>query len=92
LAHVGDIRGRGLFIGIEFVANKKTKEPFEAKYAFAGKVHARTLELGVATYPGQGTADGWKGDHILLAPPFTITEEECDVIVEVLERVLCELS
>lgn len=88
LAHVGDVRGRGLFMAIELVQDKVTKEPYELGFSAAYKVHAKALKLGVATYPGQATADGVRGDHILLAPPFAITEEECLVIVSTLEHAI----
>ncbi|MBD3844639.1 adenosylmethionine-8-amino-7-oxononanoate aminotransferase [Bosea sp. OAE752] len=80
--HVGDIRGRGLFRGIEIVADKETKTPF----APALKVHARikkeAMARGLMSYPMGGTIDGRIGDHVLLAPPYIITPEEIDLIVE----------
>ena len=91
IPHVGNIRGRGLFVGIEFVKDEETKLPFEPSAGVTGKVHSLALEYGVATYPGTGTADGALGNHIVLAPPFTITSGEIDVIVEVLGRVLREV-
>ena len=73
---VGDIRGRGLFIGIEIVKNRFTKEPFPKKLNIANKIKKEALELGLICYPMQGTLDGILGDHILLAPPFIISENE----------------
>ncbi|KZF23982.1 aminotransferase [Xylona heveae TC161] len=75
---VGNIRGRGLFWGIEFVADKKTKEPFDLKEKISMAVHDRGLSTkwNISLFPGTGTADGYKGDHILLAPPYTLTDEE----------------
>jgi adenosylmethionine-8-amino-7-oxononanoate aminotransferase len=73
---VGDIRGRGLFIGIEIVKNRFTKEPFPKKLNIANKIKKEALELGLICYPMQGTVDGILGDHILLAPPFIISENE----------------
>jgi hypothetical protein len=83
-AHVGDIRGRGLFRGIELVADRATKEPFDpARMVHAGvKKHA--MDLGLICYPGGGTADGIKGDHILLAPPFIIEEAQVEELVDLL--------
>ena len=79
--HVGDIRGRGLFWGIELVADRASRTPFDADL----KLHARIKRLGLAggliCYPGGGTADGVAGDHILLAPPFIIEEKHVDEIV-----------
>ncbi|RGP58904.1 ornithine aminotransferase [Fusarium sporotrichioides] len=83
---VGNIRGRGLFWGIEFVQDKKTKTPFDSKIRFGVKVQERAFELGLAVYPGMGTADGIMGDHVIVAPPLTITEDEMDVLVGLLKR------
>ncbi|MFQ5764907.1 MAG: aspartate aminotransferase family protein [Rhodospirillales bacterium] len=81
-AHVGDIRGRGLFRGIELVADRATKEPLDP----ALKVHARikneAMARGLVCYPAGGTADGEKGDHVLLAPPFIIEAPEIDDLVD----------
>jgi adenosylmethionine-8-amino-7-oxononanoate aminotransferase len=77
---VGDIRGRGLFKGIEIVKNKSTKEPFPKKFNIANKIKKEALNLGLICYPMQGTIDGNIGDHILLAPPFIINENEINEI------------
>ena len=74
--YVGDIRGRGLFRGIEIVKNRSTKEPFQKKLNIAGKIKKQALDIGLICYPMQGTVDGSKGDHILIAPPFIINEDE----------------
>lgn len=80
--HVGDIRGRGLFRGVEIVADRDSKEPFDP----ARKIHARIKKEGMArgllTYPMGGTIDGRRGDHILLAPPYIIQPHEVDLLVE----------
>lgn len=88
--HVGDIRGKGLFIGIEFVANKKTKEPFDPKLGIAGKLADLALShpFNISVYPGTGTKDGIKGDHIILAPAYNITVKDVDHIVEVVSAVV----
>src|SRR5579863_9094917 len=70
---VGDIRGIGLLIGIEFVCDAKTRKPFPADAQIAQRIQEDAVEAGVMTYPIQGCADGTHGDHILIAPPFTIT-------------------
>jgi hypothetical protein len=80
--HVGDVRGRGLFLGIEMVADRASKRPFDP----ALKLHARLRDAGVAEgiicYPIGGTVDGRRGDHIVLAPPYTVSDAEVDEIVE----------
>ena len=78
--YVGDIRGRGLFRGIEIVKNRSTKEPFQKKLNIAGKIKKEALDIGLICYPMQGTVDGSKGDHILIAPPFIINESEINEI------------
>jgi len=85
---VGDIRGKGLMIGIEFVKDQKTKEPFETSVNVKGKITDNTLEEGLVVYPGGGSVDGVRGDHILLAPPINITREEVDLLYDRLERAI----
>ena len=77
---VGDIRGRGLFRGIELVKNRSTKEPFPKNLNIAGKIKKQALDIGLICYPMQGTVDGSKGDHILIAPPFIINENQINEI------------
>ena len=80
--YVGDVRGRGLFQAIELVADRSSREPFDP----ALKVHARikraALDRGLMCYPMGGTIDGARGDHVLLAPPFIISDDEIDLLVE----------
>lgn len=90
-AHVGDIRGRGLFRGIELVENRETKTPFDPALGLAGKIKKAAFEAGLICYPMSGTRDGRLGDHILLAPPFILNEEQIDEIVEKLDRALTEV-
>jgi len=78
--HVGDIRGMGLLFGVEFVKNKAAREPFPKSENVAEKIRQAAMAEGVLTYPTQGCVDGHRGDHILLAPPFTISEEECALV------------
>lgn len=80
--HVGDIRGRGLFWGVEFVADRATKTPFAARHGIAGKLKKAAMQEGLACYPMQGTRNGRDGDHVLLAPPFIMTEAQMDEVVE----------
>lgn len=82
---VGDIRGRGLFWAVEFVKDKDSKETFDPSIMFGICVQQAAFEAGVAVYPGSATVDGTRGDHILLAPPFTVTEEQLDLIVRVVK-------
>ena len=80
--HVGDIRGRGLFIGIELVADRASKEPFDPAKKLNAHIKREAMARGLICYPGGGTIDGVKGDHILLAPPFIISEEHVTELVE----------
>jgi adenosylmethionine-8-amino-7-oxononanoate aminotransferase len=75
---VGDLRGIGLLYGIEFVANKITKQPFAAEKNFSGQVASAAAKLGLLVYPMQGCVDGTSGDHILIAPPAVINEEQIE--------------
>ncbi|MBI2677866.1 MAG: aminotransferase class III-fold pyridoxal phosphate-dependent enzyme [Candidatus Koribacter versatilis] len=75
-ASVGDVRGMGLLWAVEFVAEKKTKQPFPAEQQFAARVAAAAFKRGVLVYPMQGCADGIAGDHLLLAPPAIISGEQ----------------
>ncbi len=88
---VGDVRGKGLFAGVEFVKDRKTKEPFDPKLRLNGLIANRAFEKGLITYPGGGGADGIKGDHLLLAPPFIITEEQIEKMVSILDESIVEI-
>jgi adenosylmethionine-8-amino-7-oxononanoate aminotransferase len=81
-AHVGDIRGRGLFIGIELVADRGTKEPFAPDLKINQAIKREAMARGLMVYPMGGTADGTRGDHVLLAPPFIVDAPVLDTIVE----------
>jgi adenosylmethionine-8-amino-7-oxononanoate aminotransferase len=80
--HVGDIRGRGLMLGIELVADRANKEPFPPERRVFARVKAEALALDMLTYPMPGTVDGRRGDHILLAPPYIVSEKEVETIAE----------
>ena len=80
--NIGDIRGRGLFIGIEMVASRDDKTPFDPALNIAGNLKKNAFNRGLACYPAQGTIDGKIGDHVLLAPPFIITNDEMDMLVD----------
>lgn len=78
---VGDVRGKGLMLGVELVKDKDTKEPFPVALGMAEKLTATLIKHSVIVYPGTGSADGENGDHILLAPPLTLTIEQADELV-----------
>ena len=86
--NVGDIRGRGLFRGIELVADRGTKAPFEPERGVAAKIKKAAFEAGLICYPMAGTIDGRQGDHILLAPPFIIEDAQIDELVDKLETAI----
>ena len=86
--HVGDIRGRGLFQTLELVADRETKQPFDARLRLAANIKATAQQMGLICYPSSGTADGVNGDHVLLAPPFTVTEAQVEEIVATLGRAI----
>ncbi len=79
--HVGDIRGRGLFWAVEFVTDRATKDVFDPALQLHERVKAEAYERGLACYPMGGTIDGRRGNHVLLAPPYTVTAEQVDMIV-----------
>ncbi|KAM0285097.1 hypothetical protein ACHAO9_008928 [Fusarium lateritium] len=87
---VGDIRGRGLFWAVEFVKDRASKGSFDPSAKFGLLVQQLAFEKGVALYPGGATVDGIKGDHILLAPPFTATEEQLRTICRVLKEAVVQ--
>ncbi len=80
--YIGDIRGRGLFRGLEIVRDKYTKEPFDPFLGVNKKVKQAAFEAGLICYPMGGTIDGYKGDHVLLAPPFIIEDNQIDELCE----------
>ena len=86
--HVGDIRGRGLFQAIELVADRETKQPFDPSMGLAGKIKSAAFEAGLICYPMPGTRDGQSGDHVLLAPPFIITDKQIEDLVSKLDMSL----
>ena len=80
-AHVGDIRGRGLFWGLELVADKTARTPFEPALRVHARLKQAALEAGLMCYPMGGTLDGARGDHVLLAPPFIVEEHQLEELV-----------
>jgi hypothetical protein len=79
---VGDLRGRGLFRGIEIVSDRGTKEPFGSSYKLHARIKHEAMVRGLMVYPMGGTVDGTRGDHVLLAPPFIVDSAAIDTIVE----------
>lgn len=86
--NVGEIRGRGLLVGLELVADRETRAPFPRAAKVTEAVVGGARERGVLVYSGTGNADGTNGDTILLGPPFIITDDELGRIVEVLAEVI----
>jgi adenosylmethionine-8-amino-7-oxononanoate aminotransferase len=86
--HVGDIRGRGLFQGLELVENRETRQPFAPELKVAGHIKSAAFDAGLICYPGSGTIDGRRGDHILLAPPFIMTAAHVDEIIDKLSTAM----
>jgi adenosylmethionine-8-amino-7-oxononanoate aminotransferase len=80
--YVGDVRGRGLFQAIELVADRGTKVPFDPGLKLNVRIKKAAMESGLMTYPMGGTIDGARGDHVLLAPPFIIGDEDVGLVVE----------
>jgi adenosylmethionine-8-amino-7-oxononanoate aminotransferase len=96
LSIVGEVRGKGLLIGVEFVTDKTKRTPFDPQIGLTGRIVNRCMDKGVLIMPGApGLIDGVKGDHIAVSPPFTITEEEIahsvDVIRESIEEIAVEI-
>ncbi|KAF4417130.1 hypothetical protein F53441_14532, partial [Fusarium austroafricanum] len=90
MPYVGDIRGRGLFWAVEFVTNKTTKMPFPYDLGLHGMLHTRGMSKGyeIALFNANGGYDGYSGDHFLICPPFIVTEQDVDDIVERTARVI----
>lgn len=84
--YIGDIRGRGLFIGLEFVADRATKEPFDPARGVSAKLKKAAMECGLMVYPMGGTIDGRRGDHCLIAPPFIISETQVGELIDKLSN------
>ncbi len=84
--NVGDIRGRGLFMALEFVADRRTREPFDPAFKVNAKIKEVGMENGLICYPAGGIVDGRRGDHVMLAPPFIVNAAHIAEIVDKLGR------
>jgi hypothetical protein len=84
--YIGDIRGRGLFRGVEFVADRATKEAFDPSRKIHAKIKKAAFENGLMCYPMGGTIDGQRGDHVLFAPPYIITQNQIGDIVDLFSQ------
>jgi adenosylmethionine-8-amino-7-oxononanoate aminotransferase len=89
--HVGDVRGRGLFWAVELVVDRATRAPFDPALKLNTKIKAAAFARGLACYPMGGTVDGRIGDHVLLAPPYIVSEDDIDMIVDRLGQAVDEV-
>lgn len=89
---VGDVRGMGLLQGVEFVRDNATRQPFPPEAHIATRIQMDAFEAGVMTYPIQGCADGTRGDHLLIAPPYTITPPAIEILLRALEHAIDDLD
>jgi adenosylmethionine-8-amino-7-oxononanoate aminotransferase len=89
--NVGDIRGRGLFWGVELVDDRGSKATFDPALKTAPKIKKAAFQRGLMCYPMQGTIDGQHGDHVLLAPPFIMDEAQVDAMVGMLKASILEV-
>jgi adenosylmethionine-8-amino-7-oxononanoate aminotransferase len=86
--NVGDIRGRGLFFAVEFLADRDTKTPFDPAWQFHTRIRDHALNVGLAIYPSAGTIDGKRGDHLIVAPPYNSRAQDIETIVDRLETAI----
>jgi adenosylmethionine-8-amino-7-oxononanoate aminotransferase len=88
--NIGEIRGKGLFWGMEFVKDRRSKAPFDPKLNIAQKVHDMAISepYNMTTYPGTGTCDGYSGDHVILSPNYLVSKKDIEHIVRVTEEVV----
>ena len=80
--HVGDIRGRGLFQALEFVHDRDARTPFDPEHAIAARLKGAAMDEGLICYPMGGSVDGTRGDHVLLAPPYIIMDDQIGELVD----------
>jgi len=89
---VGDVRGKGLMTGIEFVKDKKTKQPFPRSAKVAEKILDEAFENGLVLYPGTGFINGVNGDMVMVGPPFIVEEKEIDEIIQILKSTIDKME
>lgn len=89
---VGNIRGKGFLAGIEFVADRSTKEPFPANMSVSQMVTREAHAFGLIVYPGSAFLEGGRGDHILVAPPLNITDDELEEMEKRLNKALSSVT
>ncbi|MBN1659627.1 MAG: aspartate aminotransferase family protein [Anaerolineae bacterium] len=89
---VGDVRGIGMMWAVEFVVDRETKEPYPKEARFVDRVCERCREQGVLLYPGHGSAGRGRGDHLMVAPPYVVTEEQVATIVAVLQGAVTHVA
>jgi len=89
---LGDVRGLGLMLGVELVQDRLTREPVPVESGMAFRFARACIEAGAAVYPGQSGADGQVGDHALITPPLTITEDQVDELVGAIDRALTQVE
>ena len=80
----------GLFAGVEFVKDKEAKEPFPPEVGFSRRILERCINNGLLVYPGVASADGFRGDHIQVAPPLVVTRDQIDEMVRLLDKSIRE--
>jgi len=80
--YVGDIRGRGFFWALELVEDRTSKRPFDPTRKINARIKAEALQRGLLCYPMGGTVDGVRGDHVLIAPPYIVSEAELDELTD----------
>ena len=90
--HVGDVRGKGLLLGVEFVKDKKKKNPFPRQKRYAETFISGALDCGLILWPNIGQADGTNGDLVMVAPPFVISEAECNEIFDKFKATLTAME
>ena len=88
---VYDVRGKGLFFGIELASNQDG-QPFAPDLRIAERLNEKAMELGAVFYPGNGTVNGYAGDHLIIAPPLIISEREVDELISLLDDALKDLA
>ena len=89
--NVGDVRGRGLFVGLEFVADRESKSAFPAESGIPARLKAAAMQHGLICYPGGGSVDGRTGAHMLIAPPFIAEDEHFAELADKLDAMFADV-